>query len=70
MATLSVILARSIPRTEEPGGLPYQGWQSAGHERLGRHRGKGNGERWKNQQGDRAKWPAGPPEDRISIKYK
>ena len=31
MATHSSILAWRIPRTEEPGGLQYIGWQRAGH---------------------------------------
>ena len=31
MATPSSILARRIPRTEEPGGLQSIGWQREGH---------------------------------------
>ena len=30
--TLSVILAESIPWTEEPGGLQSTGWQREGHD--------------------------------------
>ena len=32
MATHSSILARKIPRTEEPGGLQSTGWQRVGHD--------------------------------------
>ena len=31
MATHSSILARKIPRTEEPGGLQSMGWQRVRH---------------------------------------
>ena len=31
MATHSSILAWKIPRTEEPGGLQFTGWQRSGH---------------------------------------
>ena len=34
MATHSSILARRIPRTEEPGGLPSMGLQRVGHGRA------------------------------------
>ena len=32
MATHSSILAWRIPWTEEPGGLPFMGWQRVGHD--------------------------------------
>ena len=34
MATHSRTLAWKIPRTKEPGGLPFMGWQKVGHDRV------------------------------------
>ena len=62
MATHSVILARRIQRTEEPGGLQYQGWQAQTEEQE-------KVRDQKNHQRVKTKQSTGPPKNIIMIKY-
>ena len=61
-ATHSSILVWRIQRTEEPGGLQYQGWQAQTEEQE-------KVRDQKNHQRVKTKQSTGPPKNMIMIKY-